>query len=45
MFFQVHERVIIFYSNSLLMELFVNCLESNDKASVGNTPNGSMKVT
>jgi hypothetical protein len=32
-------------SNSLLMELFMNYSESNNMASVGNTPNGSMKVT
>jgi hypothetical protein len=44
MFFQVQQRVIDFYSNSLLMELFVNCLESNNMTSIGNTPNGSMTM-
>jgi hypothetical protein len=43
--FKVQERVIVFYSNSLLIELFMNCLESNDMTSIGNTPNGSMKMT
>jgi hypothetical protein len=35
----------VFYSKTLLMELFVNYSESNDRGVVGNTSNGSMNVT
>jgi hypothetical protein len=32
-------------SITLLMKLFLNCLESKDRASVGKIVNGSMKAT
>jgi hypothetical protein len=45
MFFEEQERAIVFSSIGLLMELFVNCSESKERASIGKTANGSMKVT
>jgi hypothetical protein len=35
---------LVFDLNSLLLELFVNCSELNDKVSVENTPNSLMNV-
>jgi hypothetical protein len=36
---------IIFASITLLLELFVNCSESKDRTSIGETVSGSMKAT
>jgi hypothetical protein len=36
---------LVIDSITLLMELFVNCSKSNDRASIGKTTSGSMKVT
>jgi hypothetical protein len=45
MFIQDQEGSFVFDSISLLMEMFVNYLESNDMASVEKMTSGSMKVT
>jgi hypothetical protein len=45
MFFEEQEMALVIDLITLLMELFVNCSESNDRASVQKMTSGSMKVT
>jgi hypothetical protein len=45
MFIEEQKGFLFFASITLLMELFINSLESKDKASFGRATSGSMKVT